>query len=107
MRTIHRRQFLADTGAALGVGLPFSKSGWPEKPQVQENHAAHKRSAYELEIHPEAGIVRRLNVPTDPPGINLIHLLGQEASGRLPLHAGMRNRFTWPPQISRKGLPVT
>ncbi len=85
MRTIHRRQFLADTGAALGVGLPFSKSGWPEKPQVQENHAAHKRSAYELEIHPEAGIVRRLNVPTDPPGINLIHLLGAGGFGALAI----------------------
>jgi hypothetical protein len=85
MRTIHRRQFLAATGAALGVATPFGNAGGPERSDVQESQAAHKRAAYALEVHPGAGIVRRLGVPTDPPGINLIHLLQAGGFGALAI----------------------
>jgi len=75
MRTMQRRQFLAGAGGALGVALPLGKAGEPAKSEFPRVQPALKRRAYALDVHPQAGIVRRLTVPTDPPGINLIHLL--------------------------------
>ncbi len=81
---IDRRQFLTTgTVAALGSAATRGKVPQPERLEITKSRTGRVRPTYALEVHPAAGILRRLSVPTDPPGINLVHIAQPGGFGAL------------------------
>jgi len=105
MSTLDRRQFLTSTGVALGAAGPFCKPTRADRPQIRKGKAAHVRQAYALEIHPRAGILRRLSVPTDPPGINLIHILQPGGFGAVAITRRDEESVSMVPSNFSQGPP--
>ncbi len=81
---IDRRQFLTTgTVVALGSTATRGKVARAQRFEITESKIARVRPPYALEVHPAAGILRRLSVPSDPAGINLVHIAQPGGFGAL------------------------
>lgn len=61
----------------------------------------HIRSSYTLQVNPRSGIVDRLSVPTDPEGINLVHINERTGFG-----AVVYTRKDTPPYMGPSDSPI-